>query len=297
MFSGDNMNIVSKDCNIPYVCVKPGSLNDKFEYLGDGSEGIVYKYDDYTAIKMFNPKRFPNKLNKVMELYNLKDDNFCFPKGVVFTKRDDLVGIKLDLINKSKEYESFLELFLNHIPNGTVDIETVYKILFKIDSAIRRIHKLEYRIGDLRPKNIMLNENNEPIFIDTDGGSYKDYGYDINSPRSHWANRVYKKVFSKEDSDKYVWALIFLESLLTYNNFNKKCIPFLAIELYQNKDILDDFISDLSIPKWMKNDLKVIFSDSDDKPYIGDIFENYNCEEPIMSDLSSRIFSLKYYKK
>ena len=55
------MNIVFKDCDIPYICVKPGNLNEKFKFLGDGSEGIVYKYDDSTAIKMFNPKKFPNK--------------------------------------------------------------------------------------------------------------------------------------------------------------------------------------------------------------------------------------------
>ena len=262
------MNIVFKDCDIPYICVKPGNLNEKFKFLGDGSEGIVYKYDDSTAIKMFNPKKFPQKFDKVKELYNLRDKNFCFTKGVVFTRRDDLIGIKLDLIKKSKEYDSFLELFLDHIPNGDVDIDTVYEILFKIDAAIQRIHKLDYRIGDLRPKNIMLNEDNEPIFIDTDGGSYKNYGYDIDSPRSLWANRVYKKAFSKEDSDRYVWALMFIESLLSYNNFNKKNLPFVAIELYQNKDILEDFISDLSIPKWMKNDLNVIFSDADDKPYV-----------------------------
>ena len=286
------MNIV-KDCDIPYICIKPGSLNEKFIFLGDGSEGIVYKYDDSTAIKMYNPKRFPNKLDKVKELYKLSDPNFCFPSGIVFTRRDDLIGIKMDLIKKSKEFDSFLELFLDYIPNGDVDIDTLYNILFKIDSAIRRIHGFDYRIGDLRPKNIMLDENNEPIFIDTDGGSYKEYDYDIKSPRSQWADRVYRKKFSKEDSDKYVWALIFIESLLTYNNFNKRNAPFFAIELYQNSDVLDDLISDLSIPKEMKEGLKIIFSDADNKPYIGDIFKDYNHEDPIMSDLNAKIFTLK----
>ena len=291
------MNIVPKDCDIPYICIKPENLNTKFEKIGDGSEGVVYKYDESTAIKMFNPKKFPNKLDKIKELYNLYDDNFCFPTGLVFTKRDDLVGLKMDYINSSKEFDNFLELVLDHIPNGDIDIDSLYNLLFKIDSAIKRAHSYEYRIGDLRPKNILLNEFDEPIFIDTDGGSYKNYGYDIDSPRSLWANRVYNKTFSYEDSDKYVWAIIFIESLLTYNNFNRKCVPFMAIELYQNKEMLEDLVSDLSIPKEMKEGLNIIFSDADNKPYVGDIFKDYNHNKRIMSDFKERLFALKVYRR
>ena len=294
---GVNMKVIPSNCSIPSISIKPGSLDIKFKNIGFGSEGKVYRYNDTTAIKMFNPQKFPNKLKKTKQLYYLRDENFCFPKGLVYTKRDDLIGIQYDFITNSKKYGGFLDFFLDHIPNGDVSIETVYNILFKIDMALQRIHKVGYTVGDLRPKNIMINEDDNPIFIDTDGGAYKDYGYDIKSPRSLWANKVYNKDFSKEDCDKYVWAIVFLESLLTYNNFNKKFVPFLAIELYQNKEVLKDLVSDLSISKEMKDGLNIIFSDADNKPYIGDVFEGFDQHNPIMSAFSERLFALKVYKK
>ena len=50
------MKSVSKDCNVQNLCIKPGSLGSRFPNIGYGSEGRVYKYDEDTAIKMFDRK-------------------------------------------------------------------------------------------------------------------------------------------------------------------------------------------------------------------------------------------------
>ena len=50
------MKFVSKDCNVQNLCIKPCSLGSRFPNIGYGSEGRVYKYDEDTAIKMFDRK-------------------------------------------------------------------------------------------------------------------------------------------------------------------------------------------------------------------------------------------------
>ena len=50
------MKFVSKDCNVHNLCIKPCSLGSRFPNIGYGSEGRVYKYDEDTAIKMFDRK-------------------------------------------------------------------------------------------------------------------------------------------------------------------------------------------------------------------------------------------------
>ena len=291
------MKIVPENCNIPSVCVRPSSLGNKFKKIGYGSEGIVYRYNDSTAIKMFDANMLPHKLDKVLELYNLRDKNFCFPKGIVYTRNNKLVGIEMNLIKKSSEYKSFLNLFLEYIPYGKIPLSDLITILFKIDGAIQRVHSYGYTIGDLRPANILLNESNEPIFVDTDSGSYKNYDYDMKYPRIFWLRNVYKKDFSKIDNDIYVWAIMFLESLLTYNSLNKKFDDYMSIELYQSEKMFKELINRLNLEKDRKEGLRMIFSDKDNKPYIGDILSDCPLNKPLLSMPSSKILSLKYMMK
>ena len=290
------MKFVSKDCNVQNLCIKPGSLGSRFPNIGYGSEGRVYKYDEDTAIKMFDRKKYPFKLDKIKELINLKDPNFCFPTGVVYTRNNNLVGYKMDLVNNHNNYESFLELFLEYIPYGLISQEQLMMILFEIDSAIKRIHKYDYTIGDIRPKNILFDNEDKPVIIDTDSGSYKGYDYDLEYPRLLWAKKVYNKDFSKKDNDIYVWAVMFLESLLTYNSLNIKNDDYLAIELYQSKKMFDELIKRMNLDKYIKEGLREIFSDADNKPYIGDIFKDYVFDKPLINRIPSKILSLKYMR-
>lgn len=48
------MRIVSNDCNVQNKCIKSSGLGSKFANIEYGSKGNVYKYDEVTAIKMFD---------------------------------------------------------------------------------------------------------------------------------------------------------------------------------------------------------------------------------------------------
>ena len=119
------------------------------------------------------------KLDIIKKLINLKDPNFCFPTGIEYTKNINLIGYKMDLINGYSNYGSFLDLFLKYIPYGLISKEQLIMILLEIDSAIKRIHKCDYTIGDIGPKNILFDKDDKPVFIDTDSVSYKGFDYDL----------------------------------------------------------------------------------------------------------------------
>ena len=89
---------------------------------------------------------------------------------------------------------------------------------------------------------------------------------------------------------------MFLESLLTYNSLNIKNDDYLAIELCQSKKMFDELIKRMNLDKYIKEGLREIFSDADNKPYIGDIFKDYVFDKPLINRISSKILSLKYMR-
>lgn len=165
----------------------------------------------------------------------------------------------MDLINGYSNYGSFLDLFLKYIPYGLISKEQLIMILLEIDSAIKKIHKCDYTIGDIGPKNILFDKDDKPVFIDTDSVSYKGFDYDLDYPRTLWSKKVYNKIFFKKDNDIYVWAVMFFESLLTYNSLNIKNDYYLVIELYQSKKMFDELIKKMNLDKNIKDGLRENF--------------------------------------
>lgn len=97
------------------------------------------------------------------------------------------------------------------------------------------------------------------MFIDTDSGSYKEFDYDLDYPRTLWFKKVYSKIFSKKDNDFYVWAVMFFESLLTYNSLNINNDYYLVMELYQSKKMFDELIKKMNLDKNIKDGLRENF--------------------------------------
>lgn len=70
---------------------------------------------------------------------------------------------------------------------------------------------------------------------------------------------MYNKIFLKKDNDIYVWAVMFFESLLTYNSLNIKNDYYLVIELYQSKKMFDELIKKMNLDKNIKDGLRENF--------------------------------------
>ena len=161
----------------------------------------------------------------------------------------------MPLVDTKEDMETFAYLLVLR------DQRKKLEYFIKADEAMQRIHKLGIAIGDIRENNILIDKNDNPVFIDTDNYSYFDSKYNFDDIRLHWLEMIYHKKFSKMDIDKYLYALMIMDTFSYYANLYEM----------QSDEFFEDYISLLNVDNETKEGLRLIFSDSHDKPYIRQI--------------------------
>jgi serine/threonine protein kinase len=246
------------------IIINRSDLYGVYPSIGKGAEGTVFNYDDEHAIKLFksqyftyNEEELAKKEKKIKLLGEFKDENFCFPLGIVRVKNNSLFGYYMKLIHRKKRCGSFESLFYFD------DFDTILDICIKADAAIERIHKEGIIIGDIAKNNILIDSDGRPIFIDTDNFAYKDCPIDLGAESLDSLTRIYGKKYSPQANDRFLFALLAMQVLTKSQLFHYQ----------QSREMLDLLIDDLQIDPGIVADLKVIFSDSSDKPHIGPILK------------------------
>ena len=233
-----------------------------YEQIGCGSEGTVHKYNNKIAFKIFSPFANKDKLQKkfikLEALSNLKDNNFVFPQGYVLDKEDEIIGYYMNLIKSDKDYNDIKEL---------KDIRKVLELIIKADTAIQRIHQKHVYLGDIRGDNILIDNKNNPMFIDTDNFYYKNYDFDLKSWNTTWLNRTYNEDYSLKDIDIYTYAIRSIQFILDTYNCN------IEVKKYNNDEYFKKLIDLMYVDDEIKDELRTIFSNKKNKPYIGPILK------------------------
>ena len=260
-------NNLKVDTNLPILKIEEKELYDYSSFLGEGTEGKVFQRDDL-AFKIFHLKNLKKilscKYKKIELLSKLDDSSFCFPMGLFTFNNKYINGYYMPLIKIGK-YKNMDELLYK-----SNDIPKMIKCLCKASDAIERLHKLGVTIGDIRPTNIMLNQNDEPIFIDTDDYSIGGYDYDLNLQCVDYLYDIYHHHFSYEDIDKFLLGILAIQPLLEGTVIESQMLSKYGDEYFQN------LIHYMNIDNEIKDALRLIFSDSQNKPYIGPILKRIN---------------------
>lgn len=116
---------------------------------------------------------------------------------------------------------------------------------------------------DIKETNIMIDVENNPIFIEIDNYAYEDFAFDFFPARCECLEKAYQKPAALKDNDIYVFSLMALK-LLTKNG---------AFNCFESPEEINTALMELDIKKEIKNGLQLIFSDSKDKPYFGEVFK------------------------
>ena len=116
-------------------------------------------------------------------------------------------------------------------------------------------------------------KNNNPIFIDTDNYAYQNYYYNLISYHSYYLCNTFRKSFSQVENDKYLLAII---SMQLYT-------PGIVISNNQTDRFYREMIRLMDIPSESKDELRQIFSDAYDKPYIGPVLKRINPRTKLLS--------------
>lgn len=255
--------------------------NKPYVQLGSGGEGVVYKYDQNIAFKTFpfieKKEILDQKFQKIFALSKLQDEAFCFPLGLMKTEDFQNIGYYMEQVISDEKCQNFNDLmFLK-------DQKKFIECMIKASDAMERIHKKGIQLGDIRGTNIMIDQNGNPKFIDTDNYAYGDYGIDILDESSTWLFHIYHKNFSLEDQDRYLFALMMMQYF----------IDGVSLTVNQSDEFFKEFISLMDVSKEIKEELRFIFSDADSKPYIGSIFEEIDPSRKIMANES--IYHLSHF--
>lgn len=248
------------------IVVRKDDLGTLYPMIGSGIEGCVYNYQDSYALKHLSLFRileryfridFSNKFKKLEKLSLLEDESFCFPIGLLEFEDLCFEGYFMKLIKSDKSKKDFN--FLSKLK----DKDEVSSYLIEADSAIKRAHSLGLILGDIKEENILIGDDGKVYFIDTDNYSYQDFGFDLVPKSAMMLKNIYGRDFDSWDNDKFLFTLMAIK-IMTGDSF-------LSSQL-RDTSLLDLAISKLDLDKEVKEGLRLILSDADDKPYFSQVY-------------------------
>lgn len=254
---------------LPTLIIEEKKRYKDYPQIGFGDEGSVHKYNDQIAFKTFdfisNKEKLPRKFEKIELLGQLYDEAACFPVGLVGYEDKKKEGYYYDLVNPLKECENFGYLqFLK-------EMKQLVEYIIQADEAIQRFHKMGIILGDIKPNNIMIDCNENVKFVDTDNWIYADYDFDIYPSRASWLNDTFKKKFAMIDNDRFVFAIMAIQYFVKGTIINR------------SDEYFKKMIEWMNTSQEVKDGLRLILSDANEKPYIGSILKKINLEQKILS--------------
>lgn len=243
----------------------------EYPIIGSGAEASVHKYNEQIAFKVFDfiqdKEKLSRKFEKIELLGQLCDASACFPIGLIGYEDKKKEGYYCDLVNPLENYGDFDYLRI------LKDMRELLGYIIQADEAIQRFHKMGLILGDIKGDNIMLDCNGNVKFIDTDNWMYNDYGFDVYPCRANLLNDTFNKKFSLIDNDRFVFAMMALQYFIKGS----------TISLHLSDEYFKKLIEFMNVSKEVKDGLRLIFSDANEKPYIGPILKRINPEQEIIS--------------
>lgn len=267
---------------LPTLIIKERERYKEYPQIGFGDEASVHKYNEQIAFKTFDfirdKEKLPRKFEKIELLGQLYDEAACFPIGLIGYEDKKKEGYYCELVNPLKNYKDFDYLqFLK-------DRKQLLEYIIQADEAIQRFHKMGLILGDIKNDNIMIDCNGNVKFVDTDNWMYNSYGFDVYPGRADWLTNTFNKEFSLIDNDRYVFGMMAIQYFIDGSVISVHC----SDEYYKK------MIEFMDVSQEVKDGLRLIFSDANEKPYIGPILKKINPEQKIISKESiyriNRIF-------
>lgn len=217
--------LIKKLITFPYQ-----SLNDNYQIiqiLGEGAFSRVYlgyKRDEpsiYYAIKEYQNiiKHLSRKEYKLaeQEIELLTTEINILAKFSSENCTDGILCYKEFFLDPTLCYLYVITEYihgttLSDILKVTLNMDTIYDILYKIIKALALIHKYDIIHGDIKPDNIMIRENKQPVLIDFGLSCLKQKCYARGS-LLYMAPEIFSTSYLSTKSDIWSLAISFYEIL------------------------------------------------------------------------------------
>jgi len=210
-----NVNIIPKVND--YVIDNTNKKHKLIKQVGrTGGEGSVYITDTNYICKIYKQEKITLFRQKKIELLihnHIKVSNVCLPEFIVYNSRNEFVGYLMPQAQGSEIKTSifipplFKQKFLNW---NRIHLA---KISLTILQKIEKLHKHNIILGDINPSNILLKNENEIYFIDTDSFQIEDYPCSVGmvpyTRPIHHGKRYENYLRTKEDDVFAIATLLF----------------------------------------------------------------------------------------
>lgn len=193
-------------------------MEEKFEYLGDGCEAVVYRYNKNMTVKIYKDNNFKRKLDEetALGLMRLSTKRILLPKEVVYNENGEMIGYK-------KEYKENYNHALSYISGLTL-----YDEISILQEDAYTLASNGYIISDLHRDNMIYDG---AIYL-TDPGSYEKL-------ENH---KVNKFLYNQESLNGLIIDDIIgfeLEQFLS-----KKKAKIITDDLHKESEFIGDVIKD-----------------------------------------------------
>lgn len=193
-------------------------IEGKLEYLGDGCEAAVYRYDKNIAIKIYKNNGFKRKLDEetALGLMKLKTKRILLPEEIIYNENNEMIGYK-------KKYKENYNHALKYI-NGL----NLYNEILILKEDAYTLASNDYIISDLHRDNMIYDGS---IYL-TDPGSYEK----IENPKLN------KFLYNQESLNELIIDDIIgfeLEQFLS-----KKKAKTITDDLHKKSEFIGDVIKD-----------------------------------------------------
>lgn len=153
--------------------------------LGEGGEGTVYEADGSTVVKIFDKDHLTRHRKEKIELLvsrNLRAKGLCIPSAVVRNSQGEFVGYLMPKAS-GREFQRTIfnkRKFEREFPAWKKS--DLVDICISFLEKVQYLHSMNVILGDINPKNLMIDEKKNVFIIDADSWQLEGYPCPVGTP-------------------------------------------------------------------------------------------------------------------
>ncbi|WP_448389716.1 protein kinase domain-containing protein [Microbacterium aurum] len=153
--------------------------------LGEGGEGSVYEAANNTVVKIFDKDHLTRHRKEKIELLvgrELRKSGLCIPSAVVRNGDGEFVGYVMPMAS-GREFQRTIfnkRKFEREFPNWKKT--DLVDICISFLEKVQYLHSMNVILGDINPKNLMVDEKKNVFIIDADSWQLEGYPCPVGTP-------------------------------------------------------------------------------------------------------------------
>jgi serine/threonine protein kinase len=185
-----------------------------------GGEGSVYITDTNYICKIYKKDKVTLfRQEKILKLIqnDIKVKNVCLPEFIVYNKQKEFIGY---LMPKAEGHEIKTSIFIPPLFKQKFSHWNrlhLAKVAFNILKKVEQLHTYNIILGDINPSNILIKNENNIFFIDTDSFQIEEYPCSVGMvayTRKERHGKRYDEYLRNKDDDIFAVSVLIFQLML-----------------------------------------------------------------------------------